>query len=95
VWQEAYLWSPAELSSRAPGRLNLDRPTSSSGSSAGPWASGGIEEKWGPKNPLTNRVTLTIGFGLGQLLVIVILAHPAQLFGPVNVSPEFPGTAAL
>jgi Mn2+/Fe2+ NRAMP family transporter len=59
------------------------------------YSSGGIEEEWGPKDLLTNRVTSTIGFGLGSLLAIVILANSAQLFGPVNVGPEIPGTAAL
>jgi Mn2+/Fe2+ NRAMP family transporter len=33
--------------------------------------------------------------GLGSLLAISILASSAQLFGPANVSPEIPGTAAL
>ena len=59
------------------------------------YSSGGIEEGWGPKDMLTNRVTCTVGFGLGSLLAISILAVSAQLFGPVNVSPEIPGTSAL
>ena len=59
------------------------------------YSSGGIEEGWGPKDMLTNRVTCTVGFGLGSLLAISILAASAQLFGPVNVSPEIPGTSAL
>jgi manganese transport protein len=59
------------------------------------YSSGGIEEVWGPKDLLTNRVTCTVGFGLGSLLAISILAASAQLFGPVNVGPEIPGTTAL
>jgi manganese transport protein len=59
------------------------------------YSSGGIEEGWGPKDLLTNRVTCTVGFGLGSLLAISILAASAQLFGPVNVGPEIPGTTAL
>src|SRR4029079_11899215 len=59
------------------------------------YSSGGIEEEWGPKDLLTNRVTTTVGFGLGSLLAIAILASSAQLFGPTNVGPEIPGTAAL
>jgi manganese transport protein len=59
------------------------------------YSSGGIEEEWGPKDLLTNRVTTTVGFGLGSLLAIAILASSAQLFGPVNVGPEVPGSAAL
>ena len=42
------------------------------------YSSGGIEEGWGPKDLLTNRVTCTVGFGLGSLLAISILAS----FGP-------------
>ena len=59
------------------------------------YSSGGIEEGWGPKDLLTNRVTCTVGFGLGSLLAISILATSAQLFGPVNVGPEILGTTAL
>jgi manganese transport protein len=59
------------------------------------YSSGGIEEGWGAKDLLTNRVTCTVGFGLGSLLAISILASSAQLFGPVNVGPEIPGTSAL
>src|SRR3954462_6315906 len=59
------------------------------------YSSGGIEEEWGPKDLLTNRVTATIGFGLGSLLAIAILSSSAQLFGPADVGPELPGSAAL
>jgi Mn2+/Fe2+ NRAMP family transporter len=59
------------------------------------YSSGGIEEEWGPKDLLTNRVTTTVGFGLGSLLAIAILASSAQLFGAANVGPEIPGSAAL
>jgi Mn2+/Fe2+ NRAMP family transporter len=59
------------------------------------YSSGGIEEEWGPKDLLTNRVTATVGFGLGSLLAIAILSNSAQMFGPANVGPEIPGTAAM
>lgn len=59
------------------------------------YSSGGIEEEWGPKDLLTNRVTATVGFGLGSLLAIAILSSSAQLFGPANVGPEIPGSAAM
>jgi manganese transport protein len=59
------------------------------------YSSGGIEEEWSPKELLTNRVTSIVGMGLGSLLAISILANSAQLFGPVNVDPEIPGSAAL
>jgi len=59
------------------------------------YSSGGIEEEWGLKDILTNRVTSILGMGLGSLLAIAILANSAQLFGPANVDPAIPGTAAL
>jgi Mn2+/Fe2+ NRAMP family transporter len=59
------------------------------------YSSGGIEEGWGPKDMLKNRITSIVGMGLGSLLAITILANSAQLFGPVNVDPEVPGSAAL
>ena len=59
------------------------------------YSSGGIEEKWGPKDLLTNRVTTTVGFAFGSLLAIAILANSAQLFGPADVGPQIPGTSAM
>ena len=59
------------------------------------YSSGGIEEEWSVKDIMTNRLTAILGMGLGSLLAISILANSAQLFGPVNVDPELPGTAAL
>src|SRR6185295_19521362 len=59
------------------------------------YSSGGIEEEWGPKDILTNRLTSILGMGLGSLLAIAILANSAILFGPANVDPEIPGSAAL
>jgi Mn2+/Fe2+ NRAMP family transporter len=59
------------------------------------YSSGGIEEGWSAKDLLTNRVTAIVGMGLGSLLGISILSTSAQLFGPANVDPVIPGTAAL
>ena len=59
------------------------------------YSSGGIEEGWGPKDLLTNRVTSIVGMGLGTLLSIAIVASSAQLFAPTGVSPEIPGSVAL
>jgi Mn2+/Fe2+ NRAMP family transporter len=59
------------------------------------YSSGGIEEGWGPKDMLTNRMTSIIGMGLGSLLAVSILANSAQLFGSANVDPAIPGSAAL
>jgi len=59
------------------------------------YSSGGIEEEWGPKDLLTNRITSIVGMGLGSLLAISILASSAQFFGPAYVDPEIPGSTAL
>ncbi|HEX5258190.1 MAG TPA: divalent metal cation transporter [Sphingomicrobium sp.] len=59
------------------------------------YSSGGIEEGWRLKDILTNRVTAIAGMALGSLLGIAILSSSAQLFGPANVDPAIPGSAAL
>jgi len=59
------------------------------------YSSGGIEEQWGPKDLRVNRITCIVGFGLGFLLAISILSSSAQLFGPADIDPELPGSAAL
>jgi Mn2+/Fe2+ NRAMP family transporter len=59
------------------------------------YSSGGIEEQWGPKELFTNRVTAVVGFGLGSLLSIAMLAIAAQLFAPANVAPQLPGSVPL
>ena len=59
------------------------------------YSSGGIEEGWSLKDIVTNRVTAIVGMGLGSLLGISILSSSAQLFGPVNIDPAIPGSAAL
>ena len=59
------------------------------------YSSGGIEEKWGLKDLPMNRITCIVGFGLGSLLGLSILSSSAQLFGPANIDPALPGSAAL
>jgi Mn2+/Fe2+ NRAMP family transporter len=59
------------------------------------YSSGGIEERWGPKDLLTNRVTSIVGMALGTLLSIAIVALAAQLFAPAAVAPQIPGSVAL
>jgi len=59
------------------------------------YSSGGIEEQWGPKDLLTNRVTSIVGMSLGTLLSIAIVACAALMFTPVLVGPEIPGSVAL
>jgi Mn2+/Fe2+ NRAMP family transporter len=59
------------------------------------YSSGAIEEGWGPKDLAINRVTCILGFALGSLLAISILSNSAELFGPMNIGPQLPGSAAL
>ncbi len=59
------------------------------------YSSGGIEENWKPKDLKINRLTTTVGFGLGSLLAIAILINAAVLFRPLHIDPQLPGTAAL
>ncbi len=59
------------------------------------YSSGGIEDRWTEKDLGVNRLTVLVGFGLGSLLAISILASSAQLFGPAHVDPQMPGTVAL
>jgi manganese transport protein len=59
------------------------------------YSSGAIEENWKPKDLLTNRLTTTVGFGLGSLLAICIMINAAVLFRPLHIDPQMPGTAAL
>jgi Mn2+/Fe2+ NRAMP family transporter len=59
------------------------------------YSSGGIEEKWGPKDLGINRITTIVGFALGSLLAISLLASSAQLFAPLHIDPQMPGTVAM
>ena len=59
------------------------------------YSSGGIEEKWSPKDLLTNRVTIIVGTAIATFVSIAIIALGAIQFAPANVSPEIPGSVAL
>ena len=59
------------------------------------YSSGGIEEKWSAKDLGINRVTTIVGFALGSLLAISLLANSAQLFAPLHIDPQMPGTVAM
>jgi Mn2+/Fe2+ NRAMP family transporter len=59
------------------------------------YSSGGVEERWGPKDLLTNRVTSIVGMTFGSLLSIAMVAIGAQLFAPADVAPQIPGSVAL
>jgi len=59
------------------------------------YSSGGIEDGWSEKDLGLNRLTSTVGLGLGSLLAIALIIVSAQLFGPAGVSPELIGTVAI
>jgi manganese transport protein len=59
------------------------------------YSSGGIEDRWTAKDLGINRLTAIVGFALGSLLAITLLASSAQLFGPAGISPDMVGSAAL
>jgi Mn2+/Fe2+ NRAMP family transporter len=59
------------------------------------YSSGGIEENWKPKDLTVNRLTTSVGFGLGSLLAICIMINAAILFRPLHIDPQMPGTTAL
>lgn len=59
------------------------------------YSSGAIEDGWSKSDLPINRVTTIVGFGLGALMAIAILALAAQQFGPRGISPEMIGSVVL
>jgi Mn2+/Fe2+ NRAMP family transporter len=59
------------------------------------YSSGAVEEGWGPKDLLVNRLNAVIGYGLGGLLSISLMVVSAQVFQGIGVDPEHLGTVAL
>jgi manganese transport protein len=60
------------------------------------YSSGTVEEGWEPRSDLgLNRVNAVLGFGLGGILSISIIAVSAQVFHPLGIQPEFLGTTVL
>ena len=59
------------------------------------YAAGVIEDKWTRKDVPLNRIIVVIGFALGSLLAVALMAIGAQYFGPRHIETELPGTAAL
>lgn len=59
------------------------------------YASGAIEDDWGPGEVRTNRVVVTIGFLLGSSLAASLVLVGAEVFRPLGVEPSWPGAAAL
>ena len=59
------------------------------------YSSGGVEERWGPKDLGLNRVNAQIGYGLGGFLSFSLMIVGGALFLDKGVQPEFLGSIAL
>jgi len=59
------------------------------------YASGGIEDKWTPKDIGMNRMVVVVGFALGSALSVALVGAGVEFFAPRHVDPQLPGTAAL
>ena len=60
------------------------------------YSSGAVEEGWkAPRDLGLNRINSILGFGLGGILSISLIAVAAQVFHPIGVQPEFLGTTML
>ncbi|MFI6132704.1 NRAMP family divalent metal transporter [Micromonospora sp. NPDC051141] len=59
------------------------------------FSSGGVEEKWSPKDLTISRVNVFLGFPLGGLLAFGFLATSAIVFEPAQVAVDTLGQAVL
>jgi manganese transport protein len=59
------------------------------------YSSGGIEEHWTPKDLPTNKLTAGIGFLLGGILTVALVALGAEVFLPKDIDPQHLGTSVL
>ncbi|MTD53367.1 NRAMP family divalent metal transporter [Amycolatopsis pithecellobii] len=59
------------------------------------FSSGGVEEKWGPRDLVTARSNTFVGFPLGGLLGIAIMGCAATVFEPAGVQVEQLSQTAL
>jgi Mn2+/Fe2+ NRAMP family transporter len=59
------------------------------------YSSGGIEERWSPKDIGLNRANAIIGYGLGGFLSLALMIVGGAFFLPHGISPEHLGTIAL
>ena len=59
------------------------------------YSSGGVEERWTPKDLGLNRANSMIGYGLGGLLSFSLMIVGGSLFLDKGVQPEFLGSIAL
>jgi manganese transport protein len=59
------------------------------------YSSGGVEERWTPKDLRLNRLNSVLGFGLGGVMSIALIMVAAQVWHPLGVQPDLIGTVAL
>lgn len=59
------------------------------------YSSGGIEEHWTPKDLAVNKLTSGVGFLLGGLLTVALVAIGAMVFMPQDIDPQHLGTSVL
>jgi Mn2+/Fe2+ NRAMP family transporter len=52
------------------------------------YSSGGIEDKWTPKDLLINKVTASVGFALGGALTCALIVVGATLYMPAHIVPQ-------
>jgi Mn2+/Fe2+ NRAMP family transporter len=59
------------------------------------YSSGGVEERWRPKDIGMNRANAIVGYGLGGTLSLALMIVGATVFLGNGISPEHLGTIAL
>jgi manganese transport protein len=59
------------------------------------FSSGAVEEKWGPKDLVLNRANVYVGFPLGGMLSLALMALAAIVFEPRGISVDNLGQVAL
>jgi Mn2+/Fe2+ NRAMP family transporter len=59
------------------------------------FSSGGVEEKWGPKELPVMRANVFVGFPLGGLLALTLMAVAAAVYQPLDVKLDTLGQVAL
>ncbi len=59
------------------------------------FSSGGVEEKWGPRDLAQMRANVFIGFPLGGALALALMAVAAQVYHPRDVQLDSLGQVAL
>ena len=59
------------------------------------YSSGGVEERWSPKDIGLNRLNAIVGYSLGGTLSVALMIVGASFFLPHGIEPEQLGSVAL